>query len=183
MTATAPAHQIAVHSRSRGSARCLLLALALKADESGSCVENNAVLGKLAGMARNHVCRAARQLIELGELVVEPAAGPNRANRYQLLRFCPPEQPMSHVGAEDPSTPPAPTPPSAEDPLDAIHRLRAGAWKAFDPNGRTWHHSSEAEREAFARSEHGQTFLEATQDLAAAAGVTVSPDGHVAPNN
>jgi hypothetical protein len=90
---------------------------------------------------------------------------------------------MSHDGAEQPSTPPAPTPPSAEDPLDAIHRLRAEAWRAFDPYGRTWHHSSEAEREAFARSEHGQTFLEATQDLAAAAGVTVSPDGHVAPNN
>ena len=170
-------------SRASGSARCLLLALALKADETGSCIENNAVLGKLAGMARNHVCRAARRLVELGELAVEPEAGPNRVNRYRLLHFCAPEQTMSHGGAEQPSTPPAPTPPSAEDPLDAIHRLRAEAWQAFDPNGRTWHHSSEAEREAFTRSEHGQTFLAATQELAAAAGVTVSQDGHVTPNN
>jgi hypothetical protein len=171
---------VAMQSHSRGAARSLLLALVLKADETGSCIENNAVLGKLAGMARNHVCRAARRLVELGELAVEPEAGLNRVNRYQLLHCCAPKQTMSHGGAEQPSTPP---PAPAEDPIEAIHRLRAEWWAAFDPHGRTWHHSSEAEREAFARSEHGQTFLEATQDLAAAAGVTVSPDGHVAPNN
>jgi hypothetical protein len=169
-------------SRASGSARCLLLALALKADETGSCIENNAVLGKLAGRARNHVCRAARRLVELGELAVEPEAGPNRVNRYRLLQFRAPEHPMSHGGAEEPSTPP-PTQPPTEDPLDAIHRLRSEAWTAFDPNGRTWQCSSEEERSAFARSDHGQTFLAATQELSAAAGVTVSPDGHVAPNN
>ena len=180
---TAFSHHFALQSRSRGSARCLLLAIALKADESGSCVENNAVLGKLAGMARNHVCRAARRLVELGELAVEPEAGPNRVNRYRLLHFCAPAQPMSHCGAGEPSIPPAPSPSLAEDPLDAICRLRAQAWTVFDPNGRAWHYSSEEERTAFARSEHSQTFLAATQDLAAAAGVTVSPDGHVTPNN
>jgi len=124
---TASSHRFALHSRSRGAARCLLLALALKADESGSCVENNAVLGKLAGMARNHVCRAARRLIELGELEVEPEAGPNRVNRYRLLQFCAPEQTMSHDGAHEPNEPP-PAQSPAEDPLDAIHRLRAEAW-------------------------------------------------------
>jgi len=174
------ARTMALQSRSRGSARCLLLALVLKADERGSCVENNAVLGRLAGMARNHVCRAARRLVELGELIVEPTAGPNRTNRYRLLHFCAPEQPMSHGGAVEPAAPPPEQPP-AEDALDAISRTRAAAWEAFDMNGRAWHCSSEEERAAFARSEHGQTFLEATQDLAAAAGVIVAPDGHVAP--
>jgi hypothetical protein len=176
--------RVALHSRSRGSARSLLLALALKADETGSCVENNAILGKLAGMARNHVCRAARRLIELGELAVEPEAGPNRVNRYRLLQFCAPEQPVSRAGAQqEPSTPPAPSSLPAEGPVDAIYRMRAAAWEAFDMNGRTWHYSSEEERAAFARSEHGQAFLRATQELAAAAGVTVSQDGHVTPNN
>jgi hypothetical protein len=130
-------------------------------------------------MARNHVCRAARRLIELGELVVEPMAGPNRANRYQLLRFCPPEQPMSHDGAEQPSTPPAPTPPSAEDPLDAIHRLRSEAWTAFDPNGRSWFCASDDEKEGFAASDIGRRLLESVSELAAAAGVRVRPTGDV----
>ena len=168
-------------SRASGSARCLLLALALKADETGSCIENNAVLGKLAGMARNHVCRAARRLVELGELAVEPEAGPNRVNRYRLLHFCAPEQTMSHGGAEQPSTPPAPTPPSAEDPLDAIHRLRAEAWQAFDPNGRTWHHSSEAERESFAVSEQGRLFLTSAEPLAVQAGISIAATGEIEP--
>ena len=169
-------HQIALHSRSRGSARCLLLALVLKADESGSCVVNNAVLGKLAGMARNHVCRAARRLVELGELVVEPMAGLNRVNRYQLLHFCAPEQTMSHSGAEQPSTPP---PAPAEDPLEAIHRLRAEAWAAFDPHGRPWHYATDAEREAFANSEYGRAFHVSAEAFATQAGVSVSATGEI----
>ena len=152
-----------------------LLALALKADESGSCVENNAALGKLAGMARNHVCRAARRLIELGELAVEPEAGPNRVNRYRLLYVCAPEQSVSHDGAEQRSTPPAPT----EDPLDAIHRLRAEAWEAFDPNGRSWFCASDEEKEGFAASDIGRRLLESVSELAAAAGVRVTPTGEI----
>jgi len=129
-------------------------------------------------MARNHVCRAARRLIELGELVVEPMTGPNRVNRYQLLHFCAPAQPMSHDGADEPSTPP-PTPPSAEDPLDAIHRLRAEACEAFDMNGRSWFCASDEEKEGFAASDISRRLLESVSELAAAAGVRVTPTGDI----
>jgi hypothetical protein len=172
-------HQIALRSRSRGSARCLLLALVLKADESGSCIENNAVLGKLAGMARNHVCRAARRLVELGELVVEPMAGANRLNRYLLTCYAL-EQPVSHGGAQDQSVlTPAPSPAPAEDSLEAIHRLRAQAWEAFDMNGRSWFCASDEEREGFAASEISRRLLESVSELAAAAGVRVAPTGDI----
>jgi hypothetical protein len=43
--------------------------------------------------------------------------------------------------------------------------------------------AADEERAAFARSEQSRTLLAATQELAAEAGVTVSPDGHVAANN
>lgn len=171
------ADSIALQSRSRGSARSLLLALALKADETGSCVENNAVLGKLAGMARNHVSRAARRLVELGELVVEPMAGANRFNRYRLTVYAA-EEPVSHGGAEEPSAL-TPSPAPAEDPLDVIHRLRAEAWAEFDLHGRSWFCATDEEKEGFAASEIGQRLLGSVSELAAAAGVWVAPTGDV----
>lgn len=160
-------------SPSRGAARLALFAILLEADEAGCCTASTERLAALAGCRRNHFSRAVQGLLAAGEVAVEPGRGPNRHNVYRVAE-------QSQAGAEDLSTPPQPP---AEDAFDAIYRLRAEAWTAFDPNGRAWHHSSEAEREAFARSEHSQTFLAATQDFAAAAGVIVSPDGHVASNN
>jgi hypothetical protein len=176
------AHQIALQSRSRGASRLALFAILLAADEAGCCTASTERLAALAGCRRNHFSRAVQGLLAAGEVAVEPGRGPSRRNVYRILSAESLNAQQSHGGAEQPSTPP-PTQPPTEDPLDAIHRLRSDAWTAFDPNGRTWQCSSEEERSAFARSDHGQTFLAATQELSAAAGVTVSPDGHVAPNN
>jgi hypothetical protein len=178
------ARTIALRSPSRGASRLALFAILLAADEAGCCTASTERLAALAGCRRNHFSRAVQGLLAAGEVAVEPGRGPNRVNRYRLLQFCAPEQPVSRAGAQqEPSTPPAPSSLPAEGPVDAIYRMRAAAWEAFDMNGRTWHYSSEEERTAFARSEHGQTFLVATQELCAAAGVTVSPDGHITPNN
>lgn len=168
-------------SRSRGASRLALFALLLEADEAGCCTASTKRLAALAGCRRNHFSRAVQGLLAAGEVAVEPGRGPNRCNVYRVLCAQSLNAEQSHGGAEKPTAPLPPRP--TEDPLDAVHLLRAEAWEAFDPNGRTWHYSSEEERTAFARSEHGQTFLATTQDLAAAAGVTVSPDGHVTPNN
>ena len=167
-------------SPSRGASRLALFAILLAADEAGCCTASTEQLAALAGCRRNHFSRAVQGLLAAGEVAVEPGRGPSRQNLYRVLCVQSLNAEQSHGGADEPSAPPQPP---TEDPLDAIHRLRAEAWEAFDPNGRAWHFSSEEERAAFARSEHSQTFLAATQDLAAAAGVIVSPDGHVAPNN
>ena len=169
-------------SRSRGASRLALFAILLEADEAGCCTASTERLAALAGCRRNHVSRAMQKLVAAGEVAVEPGRGPNRHNLYRVLCARSFDAEQSHDGADEPSTPP-PTPPSAEDPLDAIHRLRAEAGEAFDMNGRSWFCASDEERAAFARSEQSQTLLAATQDLAAEVGVTVSPDGHVAPNN
>ena len=173
------ARQTALHSRSRGASRLALFAILLAADEAGCCTASTEQLAALAGCRRNHFSRAVQGLLAAGEVAVEPGRGPSRRNVYRVLCAESLNAQQSHGGAEQPSTPPAPTPPSAEDPLDAIHRLRAEAWQAFDPNGRTWHHSSEAEREAFAESEHGRRFLSAVSELADAAGVRVAPTGEI----
>ena len=176
MIHTAP--EIALRSRSHGAARRLLLGLLLEAGEDGCCVVTTAQLGAIAGMQRNHVSRAAGALVALGELSVEPMASANKVNRYRLTLPVP-GSPLSPAGATmvEPSAPPPAAP--APDPIDEIHRLRAEAWAAFDPHGRPWHHSSEAEREAFAESEHGRRFLSAVSELADAAGVRVAPTGEI----
>ena len=174
------AHQIALQSRSRGASRLALFAILLAADEAGCCTASTERLAALAGCRRNHFSRAVQGLLAAGEVTVEPGRGPNRHNLYRVLCARSFDAEQSHDGAEEPSPPP---PPPTEDPLDAIHRLRAEAWIAFDMNGRSWFCASDEERAAFARSEQSQTLLAATQDLAAEVGVTVSPDGHVAPNN
>lgn len=165
-------------SPSRGASRLALFALLLEADEAGCCTASTERLAALAGCRRNHFSRSVHGLLAAGEVTVEAGRGPNRHNVYRVLCAQSLNAEQSHGGAEDLSTPPQPP---AEDAFDAIYRLRAEAWTAFDPNGRAWHHSSEAEREAFARSEHSQTLLEASQELAAAAGVVVAADGHVTP--
>ena len=173
------AQHIALQSCSRGAARRLLLGLLLEAGEDGCCVVTTARLGALAGMKRNHVSRAAGALVALGELSVEPMASTNKVNRYRLTLPMQ-ESPLSPSGATtaEPSAPPPAAP--APEPIDEIHRLRAEAWAAFDPHGRPWHHATEAEREAFAESEHGRRFLSAVSELAGAAGVRVAPSGEIA---
>ena len=171
-------------SRSRGAARLAMFAIMLEADEAGCCTASTERLAALAGCRRNHFSRAVQGLLAAGEVAVEPGRGPNRRNVYRVLCVQSLNAEQSHDGAEESNAlPPAASPSDIAAPLDAICRIRAEAWAAFDVNGRAWHYSSEEERTAFARSEHSQTFLAATQDFAAAAGVIVSPDGHVASNN
>jgi hypothetical protein len=170
--------QIALTSPSRGASRLALLALLLEADEGGCCTASTERLAALAGCRRNHVSRAMQKLVAAGEVAVEPGRGPNRHNLYRVLCARSFDAEQSHDGADEPSTPP-PTPPSAEDPLDAIHRLRAEAWAAFDPHGRPWHHASDAERDAFANSEHGRAFHVSAQTFATQAGVSVSATGEI----
>ena len=176
------AQQTVLRSRSRGASRLALFAILLAADEAGCCTASTERLAALAGCRRNHFSRAVQGLLAAGEVTVEPGRGPNRHNLYRVLCAQSLNCQQSRSGAEEPSAPP-PAPSPAEDPLDAIYRMREEEWTAFDPNGRSWHCSSDEERAAFARSEQSQTLLAATQELAAAAGVTVSPDGHVAANN
>ena len=174
-------HDIALQSPSRGASRLALFAILLAADEAGCCTASTERLAALAGCRRNHFSRAVQGLLAAGEVAVEPGRGPSRRNVYRVLSAESLNAQQSHGGAEQPSTPPAPTPPSAEDPLDAIHRLRAEAWQAFDPNGRTWHHSSEAERESFAVSEQGRLFLTSAEPLAVQAGISIAATGEIEP--
>ena len=162
-------HQVALKSPSRGAARLALFAILLEADDAGCCTASTERLAALAGCRRNHFSRAVQGLLAAGEVAVEPGRGPNRHNVYRVAE-------QSQAGAEDLSTPPQPP---TEDPLDAIHRLRAEAWAAFDPNGRAWHHSSEAEREAFAVSEQGRLFLTSAEPLAVQAGISIAATGEI----
>jgi hypothetical protein len=173
--------QIALQSCSRGSARLILLAILLESDPSGVCTASSKRLAALAGIQRNHVSRAAKQLAAAGEVTIEHMAGPDRCNLYRLLRMHEPVCGLSQDGAEQEPAPlqPALLPPPAEDPLEAIHRLRAEAWAAFDPHGRPWHHATEAERDAFANSEYGRALHVSTEAFATQAGVSVSATGEI----
>jgi hypothetical protein len=75
--------------------------------------------------------------------------------------------------------PSEPSQANAVDPMDHIAQLRAAAWAAFDESGRAWHCSNEREREAFASSEHGRLFAEAVKEVAASAGMRVTPTGEI----
>jgi hypothetical protein len=173
-------HDIALQSPSRGASRLALFAILLAADEAGCCTASTERLAALAGCRRNHFSRAVQGLLAAGEVAVEPGRGPSRRNVYRILSAQSLNCEESHSGAEEPSAPP-PAQPPAEDALDAVHRLRAEAWQAFDPNGRTWHHSSEAEREAFAVSEQGQLFLTSAEPLAVQVGISIAATGEIEP--
>ncbi len=72
-------------SRSKGTARLVLLALAERANRAGECYPGVDDLARRARVDRRNVQKAIRQLVELGELSVDRQGGrlPNRSRRYQ----------------------------------------------------------------------------------------------------
>lgn len=163
---------IAIRSSSRGVTRLVLLALALELNEASVCTASTGRLAALAGIKRNHIGRHINKLVKAGEVAVELMAGPNRCNIYRLL----PGRGESQGGApqaisqEEPVT-------YEESAFEALCALRASAWASFHPCGRTWHQSTEGEREAFACSEQGKQFLLEARKLAR--GIPVIPTGEI----
>lgn len=73
------------HSRAKGSARLVLLALADHAGhDGGDAYPSVRRLAERCGVSERTVQDALKTLAELGELVVNPQAGPRGVNRYQL---------------------------------------------------------------------------------------------------
>lgn len=73
------------HSQSKGTARLVLLALADHAGADGGDAYPS--VGRLAlrcGVGKRTVQEALKVLVSLGELVIEPQAGPHGANRYRI---------------------------------------------------------------------------------------------------
>ena len=92
------AHIIAVRdtSKARGPARCIMYALASRADIHGSCFPSIRCLAKDAGLSVSTVADHLPDLVELGELSIQhgtPSDSTHKAspNRYQItLRSVPP---------------------------------------------------------------------------------------------
>jgi hypothetical protein len=100
-------HWVWEHSRSKGTARLVLLALADHAGADGGDAYPS--VGRLAircGVGKRTVQEALKVLVSLGELVIEPQAGPGGANRYQIAMTPAESAPVRNLHPADP----APTP-------------------------------------------------------------------------
>lgn len=74
------------HSKAKGTARLVLLSLADHAGaDGGDAYPSVARLARRCGVSTRTVQEALKVLTSLGELVIEPQAGPRGANRYQLV--------------------------------------------------------------------------------------------------
>ena len=85
------------HSRSKGTAKLVLLGIA-NHDGDGGAFPKIATLAKYASVHPRHVVRCLNQLGELGEIVIHQSQGgtartPNyvRPNLYEFILECPPE--------------------------------------------------------------------------------------------
>lgn len=106
-------HWVWEHSRSKGTARLVLLALADHAGADGGDAYPS--VGRLAircGVGKRTVQEALKVLVSLGELVIEPQAGPGGANRYQIAMTPAGSAPVRNLHPADP----APTPRSIRTP-------------------------------------------------------------------
>lgn len=73
-------------SRSRGTDRLVLLAIADSASDSGgNAWPAVATLARKAGVDERTVQRSVKRLVKLGELAVEPAAGQHGVNVYRVV--------------------------------------------------------------------------------------------------
>jgi hypothetical protein len=94
------------HSRTRHAARLLMLALADRADDSGTAWPSIGDIMRRTGLSRGTVHGAMRKAVELGELSVDHFAGPKLCNRYKL-----------HVGTRSDIEPR-----SDSEPVQILHR-------------------------------------------------------------
>lgn len=114
------------HSRAKGSARLVLLALADHAGADGGDAYPS--VGRLAtrcGVSERTVHEALRILAELGEIVVDRNAGPRGVNRYHLTltpaESAPPQNPHPRNVPRGPLQNPAVTPAeSAPEPSRTV---------------------------------------------------------------
>lgn len=74
------------HSRSRGTDRLVLLAIADAASDSGGDAWPSVpTLARKAGVDERTVQRSVQRLVKLGELAVKPAAGQHGVNVYRVV--------------------------------------------------------------------------------------------------
>ena len=74
------------HSRQRGSAKLLLVAIADLADDEGrNASPSIAALARIVGSGERHVTDLLQQLKQAGELTWERGGGPTNCNRYTIL--------------------------------------------------------------------------------------------------
>lgn len=99
------------HSRSKGAARLVLLALADVAADDGEVSayrRSQSVLQRKANVSEESVRRAIKELVELGELEVVVQGSGRRRSDYRLLVGPQPEPPQDE--GPDPTTGPGQTP-------------------------------------------------------------------------
>lgn len=72
------------NSKSKGVARLVLIIIADRANDDGTAWPGSEFIASRANISRQNVCRAIRDLIALGEVVVQCRQGDKNCNLYQI---------------------------------------------------------------------------------------------------